>query len=771
MDVEHSRGYIDQLYSNDPQRCFQAVSELKFAVIGSVREKGSIIEQGIVTRLLQLLTQQDSDLNLKTEVATVLNSLAKGLPEHATALVQAGLLPILWQQLEAGASCGWNAYTQMVLCCLRSVYRQGCAPVPNWDHKLLTTLIQYGYHPTSNQECVANILAHACKTSEQQQLLLEAGGAELVACMLCSPVSRVQLPALHCLAAMCHNNERVSVTIATRSYGGKAVPDLLVGLMSRDKARDMQLAAAVCLTFLHRAGALSADDPKIVFKTLQCLVRMCRRDREVWERVEAGNTLAYLTEISTELQHTAAMTDHLIQTLTDYLKCQAGPALPPVDFCASPITSRQYDGSTLWSELMKEAALKVYASLGANDEVIRQRVIETEGLMETIVNSLASASPPVQLAAVRCLHSLSRSVHTLRTTFQDHLVWKPLMAVLKSSVSEELVSMASSTLCNLLLEFSPSKEPILEQGAVEFLCGLTRKPHPGLRLNAVWALMNMAFQAEHRIKVSILHHLGTDQIFRLLSDSDVNILMKTLGLLRNLLSTKAHIDQIMQCHGKEIMQAIILILEGEHSAEVKEQALCILANIADGDMAKSAIMSNEDILKKLMNYMVIPNVKLQIAATFCISNLIWSAEEGASERQTKLRDMGVYKLLQNLMTTSDTTLFDRLKDNTLLHARLPDIHPSESSLPQEDRIHLARLWCGHYPVLNYQRNVPCGATRRRMPSLNPRPFSPLTIQVGILGGSILFPHHRGCGCAVSCNTASDPGQWTRCRDDPSSRRC
>lgn len=37
---------------------------------------------------------------------------------------------------------------------------------------------------------------------------------------------------------------------------------------------------------------------------------------------------------------------------------------------------------------------------------------------------------------------------------------------------------------------------------------------------------------------------------------------------------------------------------------MKEQALCILANIADGDMAKSAIMSNEDVLKKLMNYMV-----------------------------------------------------------------------------------------------------------------------------------------------------------------------
>ena len=55
-------------------------------------------------------------------------------------------------------------------------------------------------------------------------------------------------------------------------------------------------------------------------------------------------------------------------------------------------------------------------------------------------------------------------------------------------------------------------------------------------------------------------------------------------------------------------QAVILILEGEHSPDVKEQALCILANIADGDTAKEFIMSNEDVLRKLTNYMVCTNV-------------------------------------------------------------------------------------------------------------------------------------------------------------------
>lgn len=69
-------------------------------------------------------------------------------------------------------------------------------------------------------------------------------------------------------------------------------------------------------------------------------VRMCRRDREIWERVEAANTLAYLTEVSTELQRTAAMTDHLIHIMNDYLKdTPTAGASAPQGISVSPIVS------------------------------------------------------------------------------------------------------------------------------------------------------------------------------------------------------------------------------------------------------------------------------------------------------------------------------------------------------------------------------------------------------------------------------------------------
>ena len=108
--------------------------------------------------------------------------------------------------------------------------------------------------------------------------------------------------------------------------------------------------------------------------------------------------------------------------------------------------------------------------------------------------------------------------------------------------------------------------------------------------------------------------------------------MKTLGLLRNLLSNKHHIDHITNIYGKQLMQvgvpalhctalhctallthltqAVVLILESEHAADVKEQALCILSNIADGDTAKRLIVDNEDMLKKLTSYMV-TNIETQ----------------------------------------------------------------------------------------------------------------------------------------------------------------
>ena len=80
---------------------------------------------------------------------------------------------------------------------------------------------------------------------------------------------------------------------------------------------------------------------------------------------------------------------------------------------------------------------------------------------------------------------------------------------------------------------------------------------------------------------------------------------------------------------------------------------------ADGDMAKSFIMTNEDVLKKITNYMMHTNTKLQMAAVVCIYNLAFVEEPGAGERQARLKEVGVHKILGKLLTTPDPTLCEK----------------------------------------------------------------------------------------------------------------
>ncbi|XP_012283449.1 armadillo repeat-containing protein 8 [Orussus abietinus] len=670
MDVESSRSYIDELYSPDPQKCLEAIICLKNSVIGSNRQKGSVIAQGVVPRLLQLLGDSSGVIGdrIRLESAVTLGSLAKGTDQHVLALIDLGVVPLILQVLLStvvsevpveGKAKIPDLLIEACLRCLRTVFQHTAAPVHTiyQDPTLVPRLLTLAGRSVTCQVCVATILTTACKTAEEQNALSKGGAIDTLAAQLDSPLADVQLPALACLANMCYQNHEVSAVVAAASTGSglqsRLVPVVLGQLMGRERSSLVQLEAARCVAYMHRAGALSSTDPRVVYRALPCLVRLCHRERPPCERVVAAETLAYLTEVSTDLQRLASISNHLIPTLAELLT-----PLPVMD-------------SALYQD-MRQAAFRAFASLGANDEDIRKRIIETDNLMEQVVSGLQDpGGPRVRLAAVRCLHSLSRSVQQLRTTFQDHAVWRPLLQLLHGADKglegggegeEDLLTVASSTLCNLLLEFSPSKEPILESGGVELLCSLTKRRDPALRLNGIWALMNVAFQAEQRVKSQILSCLGTDQIFRLLADPELAVLMKTLGLLRNLLSTKAHIDRIMGEHAAHVMQAVILVLEDpKHPADVKEQALCILANVADGDRARDHIMANEDVLKKLMDYMMHSNVKLQVAAIFCVCNLVWREEPGAAQRQARLRELGLYRILQQLRQAKDVQLFDKVK--------------------------------------------------------------------------------------------------------------
>lgn len=98
-------------------------------------------------------------------------------------------------------------------------------------------------------------------------------------------------------------------------------------------------------------------------------------------------------------------------------------------------------------------------------------------------------------------------------------MWRPLMTLLQGTPSNELLTVVTSTICNLLLEFSPSKEPMVENGCCELLCELTRNPDAALRLNGSWALMNMAFQVFIKLK----SRYGRKNIYGLLRNNRLKL--------------------------------------------------------------------------------------------------------------------------------------------------------------------------------------------------------------------------------------------------------
>lgn len=62
------------------------------------------------------------------------------------------------------------------------------------------------------------------------------------------------------------------------------------------------------------------------------------------------------------MQRLAAISNHLMSSLADIVNCPSAAA--------------------------KQGAFRCFASLGANDEDIRKRIIETHGLMVHIVNGM-----------------------------------------------------------------------------------------------------------------------------------------------------------------------------------------------------------------------------------------------------------------------------------------------------------------------------------------------------------------------------------------------
>ncbi|XP_059175261.1 armadillo repeat-containing protein 8-like isoform X2 [Physella acuta] len=660
-----------------------AIIAVKNDVIGSDREKMLSIQCGIVPRLLQWIADETINVDLRTESAIVLGSLSKGNADIINTLVQEKTVPVL---LKALTNLN-QRYTEAVLRCLRSIFLVNIESVSCLyeENKSGSTYIPHILSLINCsvvcQECITTIIEKCCLNKDHQEYLLESNTLGIFAPLLTSEFYKVQMPTLRCFANMCYKNTAVCTAVV-------AVPNLVevfVDLMGRDKPSEMQLASAKVLTYLHRGGAIEATDCVISRKTLGTLVRMCKRDRPLEENVKGAETLAYLVEVDPDLQMIASNTDHLISTLSNYLHYKDVKKISSVD-------KKEVD----WGSEMRRAAFLAFAAISANDEEIRDKVIKREGMIEQIMTCMGSSNQAEVAASLRCLQSLTRSVHQIRTVLHDNAVWKPLLTMLQST-NHEIMVLAMTCLCNLVLEFSPSKELtperrwddmdgwrlLLQGAAVDLLSEYCHSPDNTIRLNAIWAIMSLTYCSTENLRSRVIETMSTECIIKRIEDPVMIIRQKALAVVRNLLTTvhdgeerdstsqrarnerrngdKTIIDRMVKALGSEVIDAVFRTIRNPTlPVYVLEQALCALSNMADGPSCKAHIIGKTEDLKHVIKYLDSKScpeqhqcLSLQLPVIQFISNLIDTSEDGAYQRKVVLKNLGVQQILEDMLTKWD----------------------------------------------------------------------------------------------------------------------
>jgi armadillo repeat-containing protein 8 len=189
---------------------------------------------------------------------------------------------------------------------------------------------------------------------------------------------------------------------------------------------------------------------------------------------------------------------------------------------------------------------------------------------------MSSSVPGIRAAACQCTRSLSRSVCILRTNLVDAGIAVPLFRLL-SDDSLEVKIAATGAVCNLLLEFSPMRKAILEQGAMKILCEHTRSQYAQLRLNAVWALKHFCYQPEDPSQIEqMLGKLGYEQLMKLCDDEDVGVQEQALSIIRNVMTGEVQsISLLFENLGSARLMNVIVDKLGNDYSEIVAAVLPI----------------------------------------------------------------------------------------------------------------------------------------------------------------------------------------------------
>ncbi|UJR37005.1 hypothetical protein I4U23_029713 [Adineta vaga] len=435
----------------------------------------------------------------------------------------------------------------------------------------------------STQISIIEILCCACVNNQRQEQIMNKDFVEIIMNLLIENIfyhKGIHLVTLRneylievCLKFLCSISYENSL-IAQQVYStissetNRTLCEIISSLLKKiNRSMIISYYASKFFVNLCKTKVLTCDDPYVSHQALTTLIHLCTKsnlNQSVYLYIECLDTLIYLLNGNSSLHHTAIYTEQLLSQLFRYL------------FTPNKLFNENLDETIL--EQIRSSALTLLAVLSSHHEDIKKRIADQENLITTAIECYRSSNLSLQIASLRLFHGLSRSVHQLRTTFNDTICDILLDAIKSCDLS--LVKIASSVISNSVLEFSICRTRLLHGGILNILFTFLTHSDQELSINSIWALRNLSYLSTLKTKQDILNGLTIERIYSFLEQStDKQFLICLLSLLRNLFNEKDTEILLPIFNSTKLLSTLERLLKKNYPGEIHREVNLLIDHL------------------------------------------------------------------------------------------------------------------------------------------------------------------------------------------------
>jgi len=210
---------------------------------------------------------------------------------------------------------------------------------------------------------------------------------------------------------------------------------------------------------------------------------------------------------------------------------------------------------------------------------------------------------------------------------------------------------ALAGLCNLLNNFSPFREILLNQGGIGELVAILDSGDEVMRVSALCAIKNALFNSKLQEKTSVMDVFGWSRLVEYLKSSNLDTREQAICMIRNLAFPKPDLEYLRRNLGD--LPLLEAVEQGVHSesSEVAIQALGALGNLAQGpfDLRKD-LLERRYLLSGLKEGLQHIKVEVRREAIRTVLLLV----KASPRRHGELRDIGLDLTLRLMYGASVT---------------------------------------------------------------------------------------------------------------------